>query len=461
MAQIERRVTADGKVRWRMRVFVGRDENGNQQFIYKTFDRKGDAEDEARDLERKRSHGVLRKSSKGTFLGYLKRWLKVKASEVRPRTIHDYRGIVRRYIENPPEGAPRLRDILLDRLTWEHFEDLYAWLHNERGLAPRPIEYLHVILRQALDDAVKKGVIMRNPTDHAKRPRRVRDEDDVDEETTVRAMSEEEAARFLKAAEGDRYFALWLLLLTSGLRPGEAYALGWQHVDFEAGRVYVKRTLNRSGLTVNGENKTVGALKDELKRLTAHPDGPRDQKVQARIDEINDRLAAHRGWKLEPPKTKRSRRAVPVPAVTVRALREWKAQQARDRLRLGDEWQDNNVVFTTPVGSPLDESNLSRSNWRRICKRAGLGASGPQPAKPKGQPGPAKKRPFFPAFRIYDLRHTHATLALLKGENIKVVSERLGHASITLTADVYSHVLPDMQEGVVAKFEAMFGAVAT
>ena len=67
---------------------------------------------------------------------------------------------------------------------------------------------------------------------------------------------------------------------------------------------------------------------------------------------------------------------------------------------------------------------------------------------------------FRPAFRMYDLRHTCATLLLLKGENAKVVSERLGHASIILTLDTYSHVLPVMQEAAAEKMEAMFGAGA-
>ena len=67
---------------------------------------------------------------------------------------------------------------------------------------------------------------------------------------------------------------------------------------------------------------------------------------------------------------------------------------------------------------------------------------------------------FRPAFRMYDLRHTCATLLLLKGENAKVVSERLGHASIILTLDTCSHVLPDMQEAAAEKMEAMFGAGA-
>jgi integrase len=70
-----------------------------------------------------------------------------------------------------------------------------------------------------------------------------------------------------------------------------------------------------------------------------------------------------------------------------------------------------------------------------------------------------KPKRFRPAFRVYDLRHTCATLLLAKGENPKIVSERLGHASIVLTLDTYSHVLPHMQEAAVEKMEAMFGGL--
>ncbi|MGH7576705.1 MAG: tyrosine-type recombinase/integrase, partial [Longimicrobiales bacterium] len=93
-----------------------------------------------------------------------------------------------------------------------------------------------------------------------------------------------------------------------------------------------------------------------------------------------------------------------------------------------------------------------------ICERAGLGEYGPAKKKPKGQPGPAKKRPFKPAHRMYDLRHTCATLLLQSGVNVKVVSEILGHASVRITLDIYSHVLPDMQDTAVEAMEAMFRA---
>jgi integrase len=90
------------------------------------------------------------------------------------------------------------------------------------------------------------------------------------------------------------------------------------------------------------------------------------------------------------------------------------------------------------VGRPLEASNLLHRSYKRLLERAGL-----------------------PRIRFHDLRHTYATLALRNGVPVKVVSETLGHASITLTLDTYSHVLPDMQEDAAARMEQLLGRTAT
>jgi integrase len=97
----------------------------------------------------------------------------------------------------------------------------------------------------------------------------------------------------------------------------------------------------------------------------------------------------------------------------------------------------------------LDVVNINSRNFRSIMASAELGE---WELDDEG-----KRKRFRPAHRVYDLRHTCATLLLRAGENPKVVSERLGHASIVLTLDTYSHVLPDMQVGAVEKLNAMFG----
>ena len=195
---------------------------------------------------------------------------------------------------------------------------------------------------------------------------------------------------------------MWCVLLTAGLRPGEAFGLQWEDVDLEIGKLHVQRSLTRRGIKAS--------------------------------------------WRLTEPKTKRARRVVPLPAMAIEALRAWRAEQGKERLLLGAEYEQNEFVFATEFGKPLHGENISRRNFQRIMAAAELGTW--------------EGKRFRPAFRMYDLRHTCATLLLLKGENAKVVSERLGHASIILTLDTYSHVLPDMQEAAAEKMEAMFGAGA-
>ena len=103
---------------------------------------------------------------------------------------------------------------------------------------------------------------------------------------------------------------------------------------------------------------------------------------------------------------------------------------------IGPAYESHDLVFATATGQPLDENNLARRHFKPILRRAGL-------------PGNV---------RLYDLRHTCATLLLAAGENPKVVSERLGHANITLTLDTYSHVLPTLQQGAAERLEAVLFA---
>lgn len=137
-------------------------------------------------------------------------------------------------------------------------------------------------------------------------------------------------------------------------------------------------------------------------------------------------------WRLLEPKTKRSRRVVVLPASAARSLQKHRVRQAEERLKLGADYQDSGFVFTTEFGGPLHLNNLSVRHFKPLLKRAGL-----------------------PDMRLYDLRHSAATLRLANGDNSKVVQEMLGHASVVLTLDTYSHVLPDMQAASAARLEEM------
>ncbi len=128
------------------------------------------------------------------------------------------------------------------------------------------------------------------------------------------------------------------------------------------------------------------------------------------------------------PKTPKSKRSVALDPMTIADLRRHKVQQNEERLALGGGWPDHDLVFTQEDGSPVHPNLFSRDRFRHHIKAAGL-----------------------PQIRFHDLRHTHATLALQAGIHPKVVSERLGHSSVSITLDTYSHAIPAMEEEAAAK----------
>jgi integrase len=133
----------------------------------------------------------------------------------------------------------------------------------------------------------------------------------------------------------------------------------------------------------------------------------------------------------EEPKTRRSRRAVALPEILRPYLEHQRAEQA-ERRDASTDWQDLDLVIDRGNGGPVNPDTVS-SAWYRFCRQRGL-----------------------PHVRFHDLRHAHATLMLLQGVHPKIVSERLGHASIGITLDLYSHVLPSMQEDAARAFDALF-----
>jgi integrase len=139
------------------------------------------------------------------------------------------------------------------------------------------------------------------------------------------------------------------------------------------------------------------------------------------------------GWYFSEPKTARSRRSIPLARYIVEALVGHRRRQAEERLKAGAAYQNHDLVFATGEGTPILRRNLVRRHFKPILKMAGLDQS----------------------IRLYDLRHSCATLLLSENVNPKVVSERLGHASITITMDTYSHVLPSMQQAASEKLEEM------
>jgi integrase len=393
--------------RWYAQIYLGKHpDTGKHRFVSKTFGKgkQSEAKEWAKKLEVDRDEGLYQPTlTKATFASYLTDvWLPMHRKQV--RSTYTVETILRKWIFTPQPGTPFLGAKPLRKLTVGDFDKLYLAM-EEKGLQRRSIEHLHGVLKRALKSAVRKGELPRNPADFATLPKpnvtaEITCSADEDEMGEVEYLSQDQAVRFLAAADKTRLAALWHLLIDSGLRPGEAFALKWEHIDIERKLVRVRGTLAR----VRGE---------------------------ARLDR-------GKGWMITRPKTESSIGDVPVRAETIKQLVLWRKQQAAERAHAkanGLDWQEHGFVFTTEFGTPL--GNNMANAWTRVLKMADggkgdLGTWGPEPTKPKA--GPTAERSFTPRFSPYVLRHTMASLLILGGMSLLEVSRRLRHKN-TAVAD--------------------------
>jgi integrase len=350
---------------------MGRDGQGKRRYLNKTVrGKKKDAQDYLSKTLTAISTGTFIEPSPLTVKEYLGKWLETAARpRVSRRTADGYAGVLDRYI-SAPLGSKRL-----DSLKALEIQKVYSDM-QARGLSARVVRHTHSALHNALKQAVKWGLIFRNPSDLVELPKVAHKE--------RRVLSPDEAADFLKAAAVMTHGLIFEFALLSGMRPEEYLALQWADIDFERSTAQVRRALVRH----------------------------------------------KKSWSFEEPKTARSRRTVYLPAPLMQKLAAHKRTQAEVRLKLGAAWHAFDLVFCSEEGTPLTIPNLTYRYFRPILTAAKL-----------------------PRIRLYDLRHTCATLLLLEETNPKVVSERLGHSTIVLTLDTYSHVLPTMQQNATAKLE--------
>nr|WP_236905077.1 site-specific integrase [Clostridium formicaceticum] len=187
----------------------------------------------------------------------------------------------------------------------------------------------------------------------------------------------------LNACKDTQVYLPVFLAVTTGMRRAEIAGLRWSDVDYENKMIYIKNSLQR----INGE-------------LT-----------------------------LVPTKTDRSRRAIALLDMVAKTLKQYKVLHAKNKLMLGEEYQDLDFVCAWPDGRPTSCDYIT-NEFVKLRDKLDI-----------------------PKIRFHDLRHTHATLLLKMGVNPKIVQERLGHSTISTTMDIYSHALPEMQKEAAEKLE--------
>lgn len=174
---------------------------------------------------------------------------------------------------------------------------------------------------------------------------------------------------------------------------------------------------------------TTGMRRGEL--LALHWDDIDFERGMVYVRRTVNRITGH-GYKETEPKTKSSRRQIVIPEMAVKALKEHQVRQGEARIKAGVSWCEQGIVFNNRDGGHMHPERMV-SIFHKLLADAGL-----------------------PGMRFHDLRHSAATILLVAGVHSKVVQERMGHSTIAMTMDIYSHVLPSMQQDVADKIDDMF-----
>lgn len=333
--------------------------------------------------------GYSQEARELTVAEYLERWLCGPLKRrVSVRTLEDYRASAEKHLMPPAPDG--IGAAPLSEVTAQDLDDLYERKLSS-GVGTRSVRYAHQTISAALQNAAKKRLIPYNPARDADAP--------PAEPPKERAtLSWAEAERFFEAARGDRFEHLFTAAVLTGARPGELLALKWADVSLPAG-------LPKPG----------GSGKDGAGSML-----------------VRDALATTKKHGLVPSGTTKTRRSRPVSLMpeAVAAFRAQRAKQAAEVLKLKGLRLDEGLVFPNTEGSYMNGNNLSRRHFKPIVRRAGL----PEEV------------------RLYDLRHTFATLWVEAGEPLELLSKILGHTTIKLTADTYVHAHQRMQAASLERF---------
>jgi integrase len=385
-----RRPAGDGSVyrapdgRWRGVVDLGWVE-GKRRRKYVSASTQAEALVKLRSAQRAADVGVV-SDDRITVAQFLDRWLRVNlAGSVAGSTQDDYADTVRLHLE------PALGRKKLSGLTVAELDALWA-AKRRAGYKPNTIRIMRAVMRRALAQAEREGLVSRNVA-ALSQPARI-------SQPEGRSLSVEQARAVLDTAKGDRLEAAYLLLLSYGLRRGELLGLAWADLDSQSHTLLVRQSVRR-------------------RKTHRREDGTYPGGVAERVE-------------LSELKTRRSRRVLYLTPGIVDALDVHATRQQAERVAVGSLWQDRGLIFASQVGTPIDPDNFAKQ-FVRLCRAAGLGHWHP-----------------------HEARHSAASVMLAQGVPLEVVSEVLGHSSISITKDVYGHLVEGAKRQAAERMAAAF-----
>ncbi|MGH3942518.1 MAG: site-specific integrase [Pseudonocardiaceae bacterium] len=323
---------------------------------------KAKVRDKLKELHTEIETGII-SSARYTVAEMVRKWLDVGLKDRAPKTIEKCRTLIDNHLI-PQIGAAKLRDLTAD--------DLDEWLESRAAeLATRTLRELLSILRRSITLAQRRDLVARNVAELVTIPKGT-------EGRPSKALSMEQADAILTAAAHSRLHAYIVVSLLTGIRTEEARALTWDRVHL----------------------RSVGQMPPHIEVW---------RSVRAGGDT----------------KTKKSRRTLALPPQAVDVLKTHKAGQARDRLAVGQLWQETDLVFCTTVGTGLDAANVRRG-FRTVVTAAGIGGS----------------------WTPRELRHSFVSLLSANGVPVESIAQLVGHAGTAVTEAVYRKELqPVLTDG--------------
>ena len=359
-------VTQRGERSFRLKFDAGGDlATGKRLTRFVTFrGTKREAQKELARLISQVSDGSYIEPAKLTVADYVRRWIdNAEVLNLRPKTAERYRQLIEGQII-PHLGALAVQKLRPAAIVSWHATLLKSGGAKGKGLSARTVGHAHRVLGKALKDAVPGGLLLRNPAADISPPRVPDDE--------MKVLDAGQVATVLESMADTPIFTAVIIFMATGLRRGELMGLQWGDVNLDTGRLEIRRAV---------------------------------EKTKAY------------GLQLKPPKTKRGRRGITLPAYAIEVLKQHRTAALETRMSLGiGKLPPEAFVFGAIDGSVRDPDRMTQ-DWKRFTA--------------------ARK---LPKVTLQGLRHTHASALLASGIDVVKASHRLGHSSPKVTLQVYAHL---------------------
>lgn len=342
--------------------------NKRRRKYYTVRGTKKDAEKFLTEKLRELDTGILGENINMNFTEYLKFWLQNSCNKnLSINTYEEYELKVNKHI------VPYLGNIKLDKLKPLQIQNFYT-LKLEQGLSERTVISFHKIIHRALEQALKWQLISINVCNGVEKPKVKKNKVDI--------LNEKELKELLKIAKSTKLYVPVFIASYTGMRRGEILGLTWDNVDLKNNVIKIEKTLSS---TKNGIVFTE-------------------------------------------PKTETSKRNIAISKDISQILKKVQVEQLKNKMRLGNLYQNNNLVCCKDNGDFINPKSFSR-DFHNLLKANN-----------------------FKIIRFHDLRHTHASLLVKLGVHPKEISNRLGHSDIQITMNIYSHIYEETDKETAEVF---------